>query len=483
MIITTLLLPLGHIPFNLYNHEGHELQNDLDANPANPRAESVVQDSNFDYEDSSHFGVFSSPGMPLKEDFASGSALRQTAGSGRSPPGSAPRSGKETLTQSTLDDVADSDSPARTACAPSAGPSGNGASAPGSSTASPLHTREATGSVVAAESSSSGSSAASVPIAFVTPPPERPCTRSQDGIVKPKKITDGRIQYDRVCFANYSATGEPTSISEALSDPKWKLAMDEEYSALLKNNTWHLVPASRGTNIIDCKWVYKVKRRADGSIDRYKARLVAKGFKQRYGIDYEDTFSPVVKAATIHLVLSLVVSHGWHLRQLDVKNAFLHGVLEEEVYMRQPPGFEDSSRMGHVCKLDKALYGLKQAPRMWYSRLSIKLQSLGFSASKADTSLFFYNKGGVSIFMLIYVDDIVVASLSEKATDALLHDLGMDFALKDLGELHYFLGIEVKKVRDGIILSQEQYANAMLERVNMKICKTVDTPLSVSDKL
>jgi hypothetical protein len=197
--------------------------------------------------------------------------------------------------------------------------------------------------------------------------------------------------------------------------------------------------------------VYKIKRKADGSIDRYKARLVAKGFKQRYGIDYEDTFSPVVKSATIRVVLSLVISRGWKLRQLDVKNAFLHGVLEEEVFMRQLPGYE--TRLGHVCKLDKALYGLKQAPRAWYSRLSSKLQSLGFSASKADTSLFSYNKGGVTIFMLIYVDDIVVASSLEKAVDALLHDLGLDFALKDLGELHYFLGIEVKKVHDGIILS------------------------------
>jgi histone deacetylase 1/2 len=149
--------------------------------------------------------------------------------------------------------------------------------------------------------------------------------------------------------------------------------------------------------------------------------------------------------------------------------------------MRQPPGYE--TKLGHICKLDKALYGLKQAPRAWYSRLSTKLHSLGFVPSKADTSLFFYNKGGVSIFMLIYVDDIVVASSSEKAVDALLHDLGMDFALKDLGDLHYFLGIEVQRVSDGIILSQEKYANELLSRVNMQLCKTVDTPLSVSDKL
>lgn len=139
--------------------------------------------------------------------------------------------------------------------------------------------------------------------------------------------------------------------------------MDLEYSALMKNKTWHLVPRQEGKNIIYCKWVYKVKRKADVSLDRYKARLVTKGFKQRYGIDYEDTFSTVVKAATIRTVLSIAVYRGWSLRQLDVQNAFLHGVLEGEVYMRQPPGYENSSTSGFICKLDKTLYGLKQAPR------------------------------------------------------------------------------------------------------------------------
>ncbi|KAK1648500.1 hypothetical protein QYE76_066305 [Lolium multiflorum] len=132
--------------------------------------------------------------------------------------------------------------------------------------------------------------------------------------------------------------GEPSTLIEALDDPNWRKAMEEEYDALMINKTWHLVPPSSKRNLIDCKWVYRIKRRADGTVDRYKARLVEKGFKQRYGIDYEDTFSPVVKIATIRTVLAISVSRGWKLRQLDVKNAFLHGVLEEEVYMKQPPG-------------------------------------------------------------------------------------------------------------------------------------------------
>lgn len=184
--------------------------------------------------------------------------------------------------------------------------------------------------------------------------------------------------------------------------------------------------------------MYKIKRKADGSLDRYKTRLVAKGFKQRYGIDYEDTFSPIVKAVTIRTVLSIVVSRGWSLRQLDVQNAFLHGVLEEEVYMRQPPGYENAKTPNYVCKLDKALYGLKQAPRAWYSRLSGKLYELGFKSSKADTSLFLYNKGGVTIYLLVYVDDIIVASSVPSATTALLQDLTKEFAQEDLGDLHFF---------------------------------------------
>jgi histone deacetylase 1/2 len=151
--------------------------------------------------------------------------------------------------------------------------------------------------------------------------------------------------------------------------------------------------------------------------------------------------------------------------------------------MEQPPGFVDITKPGYICKLDKALYGLKQAPRAWYSRLSVKILSLGFQASKADTSLFIYSKGNISMFVLVYVDDIIVASSTDKATTTLLQDLKGKFALKDLGDLHYFMGIEVNKVRDGIMLTQEKYASDLLKRVGMTDCKPVSTPLSTSEKL
>ena len=303
-------------------------------------------------------------------------------------------------------------------------------------------------------------------------------TRLQSGIRKEKVYTDGTVRYSFL-----TTSGEPWNIEEALSNTDWKMAMDSEYSALMNNKTWHLVPPQKGRNVIGCKWVYKIKRKKDGSLDRYKARLVAKGFKQRYGIDYEDTFSPVIKHSTIRIILSLAIFRGWSLRQLDVQNAFLHGYLYEDVYMQQPPGYEDPAKPNYVCKLDRALYGLKQAPRAWHARLSNKLISLGFKVSKADTSLFFLNKDNLTMFVLVYVDDIIVVSSTEKATDTLLKELQNEFALKDLGDLHYFLGIEVSKVSNGILLTQDKYASDLLKRVGMSDCKAVAAPLSTSEKL
>jgi len=311
------------------------------------------------------------------------------------------------------------------------------------------------------------------------PVSSRPVTHLSQGIKCPKRRTDGTIPWGM----SATVSEEPASVREALNDSNWLTAMNQEMQALHRNRTWHLVPPPKVKNIIDCKWVYKVKRKSDGSIDRHKARLVAKGFKQNYGIDYEDTFSPVVKATTIRLILSIAVSRGWSLRQLDVQNAFLHGILEEQVYMHQPPGYVDKNRPLWVCKLDKALYGLKQAPRAWYARLCGKLESLGFIPSKGDTSLFFYHNGRYTIYVLVYVDDIIVASSSTEATNALLKNLEHAFALKDLGDLHYFLGIEVKRSREGLVLSQEQYATDVVYRAGMAKCKAVSTPLASSERL
>jgi hypothetical protein len=259
--------------------------------------------------------------------------------------------------------------------------------------------------------------------------------------------------------------------------------MELEFQALLKNDTWTLVPPRPGINVIDSKWVFKTKRRSDGSIEQYKARLVAKGFKQRYGLDYDDTFSPVVKPATIRLLLSLAVTNGWHLRQLDVQNAFLHGVLEEEVYMRQPPGFVDHSHPQHLCRMIKALYGLKQAPRAWHARLGAALRALGFTPSTADTSLFMLRRPEVTMYLLVYVDDIILVSSSSTAASRLVQNLRSEFAVKDLGPLRYFLGIEVAPASSGLVLTQKKYALDLLRRAGMLQCQPVLTPMTVTDRL
>ena len=265
-------------------------------------------------------------------------------------------------------------------------------------------------------------------------------TRLQNNIRVPRQITDGTIRYDprKRCLATTIVSPEePATLVEALQEPKWCQAMKEEFDALQQNGMWHLVPRQPGVNVVDCRWVFKLKRHADGTIERHKARLVTKGFRQRHGIDYDDTFSPVVKPATVRLVLSVAVSRGWSLCQVDVKNAFLHGLLQETVYMTQPPGFEDVHRRDHICKLDKAIYGLKQAPRAWFSRLSTKLHELGFQSSSADTSLFVLHTTSVTTFVLVYVDDLFITSLSDAAIDTLFSQLHSTFAIKDLGQLNF----------------------------------------------
>ena len=192
-------------------------------------------------------------------------------------------------------------------------------------------------------------------------------------------------------------------------------------------------------NVVGCKWIFKTKFKS--VIERYKARLVALGNHQQAGIDYHETFSPVVKSSTVRLLLSLAASCQWIIRQLDVKNAFLHGFLDEEVYMKQPPGFIHPFYPNHVCRLKKSLYGLKQAPRAWFQRFNSFLLSNGFVCSKVDTSIFVYCHQSTVLVLLLYVDDMLLTGSNPALIHKFISHLSHHFAMKDLGDLHYLLGV------------------------------------------
>ncbi|CAL1371853.1 unnamed protein product [Linum trigynum] len=196
--------------------------------------------------------------------------------------------------------------------------------------------------------------------------------------------------------------------------------MVNEFDALVRNHTWDLVPAPPDCNILSNRWVFAEKTNPDGSLEREKARLVARGFEQIPGHDFGDTFSPILKPATLRLLLGIVVSQAWPLHQVDISNAFLHDTLQEEVYMRQPVGFIDPEHPDSVCRLRKSIYGLRQAPRAWFHCLSQALRDFRFVASKTDPSLFIYRADSVVLYMLVYVDDLVIIGTDSKVIQELM---------------------------------------------------------------
>ncbi|RVW13780.1 Retrovirus-related Pol polyprotein from transposon RE1 [Vitis vinifera] len=286
-------------------------------------------------------------------------------------------------------------------------------------------------------------------------------------------------------FVNQLSTvAIPNSVQEALADPRWKAAMNEEMKSLQKNETWELVECPPGKKPVGCRWIYTVKYKADGSIERFKARLVAKGYTQTYGIDYTETFAPIAKINTIRVLLSLPANLYWPLQQFDVKNAFLHGELSEEVYMDLPPGCMVSEKQCQkVCKLKKSLYGLKQSPRAWFGRFTKSMRVFGYHQSNSDHILFLKKQHGKITTLIVYVDDMVVTGNDLEERKALQNYLSREFEMKDLGPLKYFLGIEVSRSSEGIFLSQRKYALDLLQETGMSGCQPINTPIEEGLKL
>ncbi|KAL5806884.1 hypothetical protein ACOSQ4_029617 [Xanthoceras sorbifolium] len=282
-------------------------------------------------------------------------------------------------------------------------------------------------------------------------------------------------------------SGEPECYDEAMQvedSVKWESAMRDEMDSLMSNQTWELAELPPGKKALHNKWVFRIKEEHNGN-KRYKARMVVKGFQQKEGIDYNEIFSPVVKLTTIRLVLKIVAAENLHLEQLDVKTAFLHGDLEEEIYMRQPEGFKEAGKENLVCRLKKSLYGLKQAPRQWYKKFDSFMSSSGFTRCQADHCCYIKRFDNSFIILLLYVDDMLVAGSDMQEIMNLKRELSKQFAMKDLGAAKQILGMRIKRdTKSGtLLLSQAEYIKKVLSRFNMQDAKPVSTPLGIHFRL
>ena len=293
--------------------------------------------------------------------------------------------------------------------------------------------------------------------------------------------------HDAYCLL--TEEGEPSTFQEALSSSDaslWMIAMQEEMEALHRNKTWELVELPKGRKAIGNKWVFKIKRDGNDQVERYRARLVVKGYAQKEGIDFNEIFSPVVRLTTIRVVLAMCAAFDLHLEQLDVKTAFLHGELKEEIYMLQPEGFEEQGKENLVCRLTKSLYGLKQAPRCWYKRFDSFIISLEYNRLSSDHCTYYKRfDDNDFIILLLYVDDMLVVGPNKDRIQELKAQLAREFDMKDLGPANKILGMQINRDRKDrkIWLSQKNYLRKVLRRFNMQDCKPISTPLPINCKL
>nr|CAE03834.3 OSJNBb0013J13.11 [Oryza sativa Japonica Group] len=297
------------------------------------------------------------------------------------------------------------------------------------------------------------------------------------------------VYYAFSCVEQVENTLEPATYTEAVVSgdrENWISAMQEEMQSLEKNGTWKLVHLPKQKKPVHCKWIFKRKEGLSPSEPpRFKARLVAKGFSQIAGVDYNDVFSPVVKHSSIRTFFSIVAMDDLELKQLDVKTTFLHGELEDEIYMDQPEGFIVPGKEDYVCKLKRSLYGLKQSPRQWYKRFDSFMLSHGFKWSEFDSCVYIKFVNGSPIYLLLYVDDMLIAAKSKEQITTLKKQLSSEFDMKDLGAAKKILGMEITRdINFGLLfLSQQSYIKKVLEHFNMHDAKPISTPIAAHFKL
>ena len=259
--------------------------------------------------------------------------------------------------------------------------------------------------------------------------------------------------------------------------------MHEELENFDRNHVWDLVELPPNCRPIGTKWVFKNKQGENGIVVRNKARLVAQGFCQKEGIDYDETFAPVARLEAIRILLAFVASKGFKLQQIDVKSAFLNGFIEEDVYVKQPPGFESSKFPDRVFKLRKALYGLKQAPRAWYERLKSFLLKSGFVMGSVDKTLFLLSHGKDTLIVQIYVDDIIFGGSSHTLVSSFAEQMSREIEMSLMGELQFFLGLQIKQGQEGTFVHQAKYTKDVLTKFGMWDCKPMSTPMRATEAL
>ena len=295
---------------------------------------------------------------------------------------------------------------------------------------------------------------------------------------------------ERVSIAVDDA-GDPRTYKQAMKSSKaenWKIAITEEYTSLQNHSTWELVDLPEGANLVGCIWVFKTKRKSDGSIDRYKARLVAQGYSQEEGVDFDEVFAPVAKYKSIRTVLAIANQLNLDIRQMDVRSAFLNGELSDVIYMKQPEGFIDEKYPNKVCLLKKSLYGLKQSARCWNQVIDNYLKSSSYIQSDADPCIYYkcenINGKRIIVIMVVYVDDTIICSNDTATLQAEKKKLCERFEMDDRGELHHILGMQVKRDRSKkrLTIDQNIYLKDVLKRFGMENCKPVSTPVEPGKK-
>jgi hypothetical protein len=275
---------------------------------------------------------------------------------------------------------------------------------------------------------------------------------------------------------------EPYRIEDALRDPDWVVAMQEELNNFTMKEVWHLVPRPN-QNVVGTNWVFRNKQNEHGVVTRNKDRLVAKGYSQVEGLDFDETYAPIARLESIRILIAYATYHGFKLYQMDVKSAFLNGPIKEEVYVEQPLGFEDTEYPTHVYKLSKALYGLKQGSRAWYECLRDFLITNGFKVGKADPTLFTKTIAKDLFICQIYVDDIIFGSTNKSSCEEFSRIMIQEFKMSMMGELKYFLGFQIKQLQEGTFICQTKYIQDILKKFGMKNAKPIKTPMGTNGHL